>query len=355
MKKSIAIADLRPGMYVILPLTWINHPFLRNRFKLKNAQQIRELAESGLREVQVDLDKSDPEPEPSQAEPPIEVKSIEELAYVSHNDQLKPPETPIADPKEAEPPPIWTPDKLIDPELREAIRDQNLSPQKKSRVVYSHTRQMMERLLESPTAENIGASKQVISDITDMVLQEEETAQGLLRITNHDFYTYTHSVNVGVIALMLAKALLKRSDGHDMHELASGFFLHDLGKIKVDPAIINKPARLDDNEMRRMRIHPYQGYKILKAANQLSEESRVIIMEHHELFDGNGYPKRLKGDQIHLYGRICCIADVFDALTAERSYKKAMTPFDALKLMRDKMTNHFDKPLFTSFVTLFNR
>jgi HD-GYP domain-containing protein (c-di-GMP phosphodiesterase class II) len=105
--------------------------------------------------------------------------------------------------------------------------------------------------------------------------------------------------------------------------------------------------------MRRMRIHPYQGYKLLRDADALSEECRVIVMEHHELMDGGGYPKRIKGDQIHIYGRICCIADVFDALTAERSYKKAMTPFDALTLMRDKMPNHFDRPLFGAFVDLF--
>jgi HD-GYP domain-containing protein (c-di-GMP phosphodiesterase class II) len=102
-----------------------------------------------------------------------------------------------------------------------------------------------------------------------------------------------------------------------------------------------------------MRIHPYQGYKILKEAEAMSEECRIIVMEHHELFDGSGYPKRIGADQIHIYGRICAIADVFDALTAERSYKKAMMPFDALTLMRDKMPNHFDKQLFSRFVSLF--
>ena len=102
-----------------------------------------------------------------------------------------------------------------------------------------------------------------------------------------------------------------------------------------------------------MRIHPYQGYKMLRDAEALSEESRIIVMEHHEMFDGGGYPRRLRGDEIHIYGRICCIADVFDALTAERSYKQAMTPFEALRLMRDKMPHHFDKALFSTFVSLF--
>ncbi len=345
MKKPVAVTDLRPGMFITLPGSWADHPFLRNQFRIKDQKQLEKLKASGIKQVTVDLLKSAPKHRER-------VDSIGKLAYVSHDDA---PETAQDDPKEQEPPAKWNPENLVDPLLCEAIHDRTLAPEKKSQIVYTHTRQMMERLLESPTAENIGVSKEIISDVTDLVLAEEDTARGLLRITDHDFYTYTHSVNVGILGLLLSKALLSHSDGHDMHELGAGFFLHDLGKIKVDTAIINKPARLDDIEMRRMRVHPYQGYKILKAADQLSEESRIIIMEHHELFDGNGYPRQLLADQIHLYGRICCIADVFDALTAERSYKKALKPFDALKLMRDKMPKHFDKELFTSFVKLLTR
>jgi HD-GYP domain-containing protein (c-di-GMP phosphodiesterase class II) len=121
----------------------------------------------------------------------------------------------------------------------------------------------------------------------------------------------------------------------------------------VDPDVINKPGRLTDAEMAHMRIHPYQGLKILKQANALSDECRCIVMQHHEYDDGTGYPKRLKGNEIHRYARICCIADVFDALTSERSYKRAMKPFDALKLMQQQMSEHFDKELFAEFVLLF--
>jgi HD-GYP domain-containing protein (c-di-GMP phosphodiesterase class II) len=328
-------------MYVMLSSSWLNHSFLRNRFKLSSEEQILELRKHGLQEVMVDFEKSD-----LLEEEKLAPQSLSELAYVSHND------TPI-DPKDQPPPAKWNPENLVAPELLEAIRDKRMAPEQKSRMVYHHSREMMDRLLEVPTAENIRAGKEAIRSVSDLVLSDNDTATAMLRITAHDFYTYTHSVNVGFTSLMLAKTLFGNSDGHDMHELAAGFFLHDLGKVKVDPAIINKPARLTEAEMRRMRIHPYQGYKILKEAEEMSEECRIVVMEHHELFDGSGYPKRIGGDQIHIYGRICCIADVFDALTAERSYKKAMTPFDALTLMRDKMPNHFDKKLFTQFVTLF--
>ncbi len=337
MKKTIPIDELQIGHFVHLPGAWLDHPFLRSKFKLTTALQIAQIRAHGIRQVVVDVDKSDMSSTP---------QSMAELAYVSHSD------TPV-DPKDEAPPAAWNPDDLVPPELREAIHDRRMRPEDKSRAVYRHSVQMMQRLLDAPTAENLRTAKTAISSITDLILADDQTAQNLLRITLHDFYTYTHSVNVGVTSLMLSKALFGGTDAHDLHELGAGFFLHDLGKVKVDPAIINKPARLTEEEMRRMRIHPYQGYKLLRDADALTEECRIVVMEHHELMDGNGYPKRLGGDHIHLYGRICCIADVFDALTAERSYKKAMTPFDALTLMRDKMPYHFDRQLFNAFVMLY--
>lgn len=102
-----------------------------------------------------------------------------------------------------------------------------------------------------------------------------------------------------------------------------------------------------------MRNHPYQSYKILKETNQLSEECGIIAMQHHEREDGSGYPRGLKGDQIHTYGRVCCVADVYDALTAERSYKTKLSSFEALKVMKKKMLNHFHKDIFEKFVLLF--
>ncbi len=333
MKKTVPVEQLAVGMYVMMPVSWRDHPFLRSKFKIASSKQIGEMRVHGMREVEVDFARSD----------------------------VPPPELPeetvraVVDPKDEAPPPKWNPETLVDDALREAIADASMEPQRRAQVVYHATREMMERLLESPTAENIKASKAVIGSLADLIISDEATAGNLLRITSHDFYTYTHSVNVGVTSLMLAKEVFRGSDGHDLHELGAGFFLHDLGKVKVRPEVINKPARLTDEEMQHMRIHPYQGYKLLKAANTMTEESRIIVMEHHEVFDGSGYPKRISGDQIHIYGRICCIADVYDALTAERSYKKAMKPFDALTLMRDKMANHFDKALFRQFVQLLTQ
>jgi HD-GYP domain-containing protein (c-di-GMP phosphodiesterase class II) len=330
-------------MYVNLSGGWFKHPFVRNSFKITSQGEIREIIKSGFKEIEIDLSKSDQ---------PSDEAGMEVAVGTSSN--VSPGQAP-ADPRESgKAPDKWNPETLVPTELVAALKDKKMAPGEKSKVVYKQTCKMMERLFESPSAENIHASKKVISSVTDMILSEDETTSNLLRITSHDYYTYTHSVNVGVMALLLAKSLFRKSDDHDLHELGAGFFLHDLGKVNVDPAIINKPGRLTDREMGRMRTHPYQGYKILQGADALSEECKYIVLQHHELFDGTGYPKRLKGDDLHVYGKICCIADIFDALTSERSYKKGLNSYDALKLMKEKMLGHFQHDVFDAFVLLFH-
>ncbi len=322
-------------MYVNLSGGWFKHPFVRNSFKIASKGEIREIIKCGFKEIEVDLSKSD-------------------LSTDRDGTEMRLGEA-SSDPREiGDAPREWHPETLIPQELVAALNDKKMPPREKSKVVYRQTCKMMERLFESPSAENIHASKKVISSVTDMILSEDETTSNLLRITSHDFYTYTHSVNVGVMGILLAKSLFRKSDDHDLHELGAGFFLHDLGKVNVDSAIINKPGRLTDQEMGRMRTHPYQGYKILQKADALTEECKHIVLQHHEFFDGSGYPRHLKGDEIHVYGKICCIADVFDALTSERSYKKGLSSYDALTLMKDKMLGHFQHDIFDTFVLLFH-
>ncbi|WP_426416168.1 HD-GYP domain-containing protein [Aestuariirhabdus sp. LZHN29] len=337
-KKTVSQSpdELCLGMYVKLPNSWLDHPFLRNEFLIKTEAQLEKLRNCKINRFDIDLGKS-------------------ELPANWHADSGN--ATDVAHPEPAvdvtaPAPEKWNADNLVPEALQEALHDKKLNPEKRSEAVYHHSRELMDRLLETPTAENLKASKKAIFQVTDMILHDPETASNMLRITSHDFYTYTHSVNVGVTSIMLAKALFGQSDQHDMQELGAGFFLHDLGKVNVRPEVINKPGKLTDDEMRHMRTHPFKGFKLMEQSGELTEESRIIVLQHHERADGTGYPKQLHNEEIHIYGKICCIADVFDALTAERSYKKAMTPFQALVLMRDQMSDHFDKKLFTEFVNL---
>jgi len=328
MRDTILTKDLKIGMFVLLPYSWLKPPFLIREFKITSQDEIKKIIDYGLATIIIDTEKG------------LDTKGTENQGL--KNPAVMPPKT-------------WEPDKLVPPELREAIHDKKLSPEKKSKVVYQCSLELMGRLFDDPKTENIREAKVGITEIVDLIISDDATSAALLEITSYDYYTYAHSVNVGVFSVLLAKSLYKGSHAHNMHELGAGFFLHDIGKVRVDPAIINKPGKLTDDEMAVMRTHPDQGYAILSETKQLTEECRIIVLQHHERQDGAGYPKKLVGDDIHEYGRICSIADVYDALTAERSYKKKLDTYNALTLMKEQLLGHFHQEMFEHFVRLFAR
>ena len=330
MRRSIKTNDLKVGMYINIPLPWYRHPFLKSSFRIKSEQQIKKIITNGIHIVEFRDE---------------EIKTVQSEKQVRKPEIIKATEQPEEQSEAL--------NRSIVTEFKDVVGDKNIPASQKSKLVYKASIQLMSSLLKSPTTENIGDFKDVTSNIVDLILSDNETSNYLLGITAHDFYTYTHSVNVGVLSILLSKSLFGGSDKHDMHELGAGFFLHDIGKVRVDASLINKPGRFTEEDMAKMRVHPQEGYNILAEANQLSEESKVIVMQHHERANGSGYPKKLKGNEIHLYGRICSIADVFDALTSRRAYKKSLSPFDALKIMREEMINHFQPELFKKFILLY--
>lgn len=327
------VGNLRIGMYVMLS-SWLDHPFLRSNFLIESTSQIKEIAESGFRIVGVDPSRS----------------------RLPRSEYLE-PESPEADTRENPPViekfPVWRPEEVVPPEFCSILTNKNLEPRKKAEAVKKYSLSMIRKLTQNPTAENIKEVKSGVYNIVEMILDEEETANQLLSITDHDPYTYTHSVNVGILSIMLAKRVLDRKE-HNLKELGAGFFLHDLGKIRVNSGIINKPGKLTPEEMRQMKRHSEFGYRVLKEANQLSEEIGHIVLQHHERVDGKGYPQGLARDDIHIYARICSIADVYDALTSERSYKKGIKPFEALVIIRDEMLGHIQKDIFEHLVYMLH-
>ena len=325
--KKIKVNNLELGMYVHIPIPWYDHPFLTNQFAIKSQEDLASIKELGLQEVEYDPAQSTRITAPSQ-----------------------PPAPSTTGGEESDPAFVWQ--RKIVSELASTVRDQRIPPVEKARIVKQHSFTMMQNLLEYPTEKNIGEAKKGISSVVNLILNDNDTLRYLLDITSHDYYTYTHSVEVGILGVALAKSVFQDSRFHDIHALGAGFFLHDLGKTQIDQAIINKPGKLTGEEMTEMRRHSVLGYQMLLDANQLTEESKTILLHHHERMDGSGYPKGLNRDQIPLYGRICTIADIYDALITNRSYRRSMKPFEALKLMQKEMSGRFQQKLFKEFVFL---
>lgn len=358
MKKNIKIDDLKVGMFVDLPYSWFKKIFTESEYMLESQEQIDYIKSKGIRQVLVDMEKSKLQPAKLIIQPSFEkeVKSpVKTLQPQSKQVNLKPITTKVDIPLQQPKIHHWVQEKFSAEKFKELVTDKQMAPEFKAALVYKDSVKLVNQLLDDPTHSKIAEGKKSISLIVDLILKDDVASSYLLSITNHDSYTYTHSVNVGILSIMLCKELFKHSDAHNLHEMGAGFFLHDIGKTQISKELINSPDKLNELEIEQIRMHPLLGYNILKETRQLTLEAKHIVLEHHERDDGRGYPLKLQGEAIHLYGKICCIADVYDALTTQRSYKPAFSPFESLKIMKTEMLAHFHQELFNRFVLLFSK
>jgi len=168
--------------------------------------------------------------------------------------------------------------------------------------------------------------------------------KNLVQITDirlHDSYTFSHSVNVAVLATMLGN--LCGYSKSKLQVITLGGLLHDIGKLAVPTPILNKTSSLTADEFKIIRRHPSEGRKLLKEINSpIASILAIIAAQHHEHLDGSGYPYHVRGKSIHPYSRITAIADVYDALTSARSYKRAYKPNVVYQMMMKNSPGHFD-------------
>ena len=154
-----------------------------------------------------------------------------------------------------------------------------------------------------------------------------------------DTYTAGHTFRVTMYALKLAEELHLKPE--QLRAIVQGGLVHDVGKIRIPDGVLNKPGKLLPDERALIEKHPVYGYEMCRNLGFMKEELS-IIRSHHEKWDGSGYPDRLKGTDIPYFARIVAVADVYDALTSERSYRKAWTHFEAMKYLKENKGTHFD-------------
>lgn len=160
--------------------------------------------------------------------------------------------------------------------------------------------------------------------------------------------TGNHVKRVAEYSYLLAK--LYGLDEEEATRLKEASPMHDIGKVAIPDAILNKPARFNDSERLVMNTHAKLGYDMLKSSNRaLLKAAATVAYEHHEKFDGTGYPRKLVADEIHIYGRITALADVFDALGSDRVYKKAWEDEKIFELFKEEKGKHFDPKLVDLF------
>lgn len=235
------------------------------------------------------------------------------------------------------------------------IQDKSIPLDEKSKIMNYSVKSIALQFFSKPDMQTLPYFQNIITKLTDFILLDDDALFNLVRLSSNTFENYVHSINVGVFGTGLAKFLLGHDSRHSIQKIATGLFLHDVGKSVIPPEILNKANPLNHNEWNIVKQHPVEGYKLLTHMNFITEEIRIIVMQHHERKSGRGYPMGLKDDQIHLYSKICSIADSFDALTSARPYRKTVeSSFNALLILKNEMMKEIDPIIFQHFVKLFS-
>ena len=336
--KKIAVAQLRLGMHLhALEGDWLNHPFWKSRFVLKDPADLQRLQDSPVRECWIDTARgldvalSAPATAPRQAPAPTE-----QPADAGPSDaapappQSAPPPTPPAVPRPARV-------DMAD-ELRQAAQ---LCARSREVVTGLFTEARLGRALEAERCQPL------VDDITQSVFRNPGALISLARLKTADDYSYMHSV--AVCALMVALAHQMGLDDAACREAGMAGLLHDLGKAAMPLHILNKPTKLTEAEFAVIRTHPQRGWQMLQDTPGASAVAMDVCLHHHERIDGTGYPHALPAERISQFARMGAVCDVYDAITSNRPYKAGWDPAESMAHMAS-WKGHFDDTIFRHFV-----
>ena len=180
----------------------------------------------------------------------------------------------------------------------------------------------------------------IIDDIVESILENKAAIVNIIDLKSFDNYTFYHSVNVCILSIVIGKAL--DLNKKQLYDLGLSAILHDIGKTFVPKEVLNKNEKLTNEEFEIIKAHSSKGYCYLKDNFDVPAVSYVGILHHHERYDGYGYPMGIKGEKISLFGRIVSVSDVYDAITSDRPYRKALPSFEAIEYIMGNSGIAFD-------------
>lgn len=313
---KISINQLKIGMYVNdLNYVWKKHPFAWQCFTVEDAATLNKIVGSGITEIYIDTSRGE------------DVDAVE---------TCKADELPCE--------PSTTLPGIIS----------KISPAEefhRAKELYSNANKLMQGMMK-----DVRLGKQIeleqcepmVDNIVDSMFRMPSALLPLAQMKNVDEYTFQHSVSVAALAVAFGRVMNMPHD--EIKALSLGGLLHDVGKAKVPASILNKSGKLDDAEFAIMKSHALDTANLLENLKGISETTFNAAAQHHERYDGTGYPRGLKGDQISLHGQMLAIVDVYDAITSIRVYHKGMPPTEALRKMFEWSGAHFNAKLVQAFI-----
>lgn len=324
MIKRIRSDQLQPGMFIHdLNCGWMEHPFAFNSFKLEDQKTIEKIIASGIRELYIDSNKGTDVID-AQTHDEFHAEIHEKITALAANHVMKPPAS-------------------------SSLKDEIFM----AKAIHSEAQDVVHHLMSDIRMGKqieLAKTSPVVENITESIFRNKDAFISLSRIKKKDDYTFQHSVSV--CALLVAFCRAMEYEGAVIREAGTGGLLHDVGKMKVPDSILNKPGPLIDSEFAIMKSHAAVGRELLKQTPGMPETAILITGQHHERYDGTGYPDKIKRDEISQLGQMASIVDVYDALTSNRVYHKGMEPTAALKKLFEWSKFHFNPELVQHFICL---
>lgn len=306
---KITVDRIKPGLYVRLPVKWNEHPFLFNSFKLKNQDQINMIKHLGIKHVYIDPSQSDSAPLPAVENQP-ESNEVNEQIDLEAKKMWEEKQSRI--------------DKL------NSYRRRVINCEKEFERSLSQLRSVMAKIRNRPESA-VGEATLMVDDIVEKLLSDDNVTLHLMNGKNEFEDIYFHSLNVSILAMMIAKS--KGLSPQEIKEIAFGALFHDIGKIKIPTAILRKQTPLTEPEKNYLNLHPKYGLDMAQAINGFPESAKNIIYQHHELLDGSGYPDGLKGDAIDEMAQIVALANAYDNLCHSNIVSEQKIPYKALSFL----------------------
>ncbi len=341
MNRRIGIDLLRPGMFIdSFELSWFKHPFLSTRLGVvRDATLVAQLRTLGVRWVVIDEARGEP------LEPPTAPPEIEAVRHrpAPPPPMEEPPHTRARAPARAAP--------LMDPPGEIPPPD---DPERSARFARRLFRQAMgaARRLLGDVAHgqkvDVPGLRALIGQMVESVRRNEGILHAMVMLKSFDEYTFTHSVNLAALGVLLGDAL--DAGESELETIGMAGILHDVGKCLLPKRILQKPGRLTPAEFEQIKRHPELAVEHLRRQQDVPPLVLRAVMEHHERLDGGGYPRGLTGDRIHPYSSMISIVDVYDAITSDRPYHERVSPYTALRTLYSMRGAAFPSGMVDTFI-----
>ena len=316
----VSVEQLQVGMYVHLDLSWLEHPFSFNNFKIKSDEQLATIRGLGLSRVRYDPRKSDTRPLPLAPQTPVEAS---------------------APPSPAPTPSAPSPVQQAKLERLEQLKAHRAEVQRVEQA-FLEVADTMRNLRKTAQTQPKACAERAGKVVTDMVRSFLEAPEVTLHVMGGRVggeEMYFHSLNVAILCMMLAREL--KLDAQASHSLGMGALFHDVGLAEVPDRILLKTEPLSRHEREFREMHSEYGVRMLKDSG-LSTEALLVVAQHHELLDGSGYPGHLKGPAIHPLARIVALVNQYDNLCNPVQIEQAMTPYEALSYLYAQQRTKYD-------------